>query len=106
MIISLGEGASGVLSGIFVILACISWGIDNHLTAVIDGITPQTTTFIKGLIGGTVNLTIGMVLSEGNIQFSNLVVALLIGVFSYGISIYLYVTSAQNLGGNPKPNSL
>ncbi len=92
------ENTSGIISGLFIVLACICWGIDNHLTAIIDGITPQTTTFIKGLVGGTINLCIGMLLSGRNIEIQYIGIGLLIGIFSYGISIFLYVTSAQNLG--------
>lgn len=92
------ENSSGIISALFIILACICWGVDNHLTAIIDGITPQATTFIKGLFGGTVNLMIGMFLSGNKIEIQYIGIGLLIGVFSYGISIFLYVTSAQNLG--------
>ncbi|MDO9577270.1 MAG: DMT family transporter [Candidatus Cloacimonadales bacterium] len=98
IIISVQESSSGILSGFFIILACISWGFDNHFTAIIDGISPQTITFIKGLFGGITNLTIGLILSNGQIQINYIPLALLIGIFSYGISIVLYVISAQNLG--------
>lgn len=98
IIISSQEGVSGIISALFVSSACISWAIDNHLTAIIDGVSPQTTTFIKGLVGGTVNLIIGMFLSGWQISLFYILIALLIGIFSYGLSIYLYVTSAQNLG--------
>jgi len=52
MVISWQEGISGIVSGVFVLLACVCWAFDNHLTAIIDGLTPQATTFIKGLAGG------------------------------------------------------
>tara|TARA_R110000850_G_scaffold273358_1_gene409653 strand:- start:194 stop:373 length:180 start_codon:yes stop_codon:yes gene_type:complete len=38
------------------------WGIDNHLTANIDGIIPSQSTFWKGLVAGLVNLSIGVTL--------------------------------------------
>jgi drug/metabolite transporter (DMT)-like permease len=98
IIISTQESASGFVSGLFILLACISWGFDNHLTAIIDGVSPQTITFLKGLFGGMTNLMIGMFLSGWQIQINYIPAALLIGIFSYGISIVLYVTSAQNLG--------
>jgi drug/metabolite transporter (DMT)-like permease len=92
------ESASGFVSGFFVLLACISWGFDNNLTSILDGISPQTITFIKGVFGSIVNLTIGMFLSNFNITWEYIPYALLIGVFSYGISIVLFVITAQNLG--------
>ena len=98
IIITSSERGSGIISGLFVVAACFCWGIDNHLTAIVDGVTPQTTTFIKGLFGGTVNLLIGMFLNNWSIRIEYLGIALVIGVISYGISIFLYVTAAQNLG--------
>jgi len=98
IIISSQESTSGIVSAIFILLACICWGFDNHFSAIIDGVSPQTITFVKGVVGGITNLTIGMFLSNWQIQLNYIPAALLIGVFSYGISIVLYVTSAQNLG--------
>jgi drug/metabolite transporter (DMT)-like permease len=98
VIITLGETNSGLLSAAFILIACISWGIDNHLSAVIDGVSPQTLTFIKGIFGGLTNLSIGMILSNWQIELHYIPLALVIGIFSYGFSIVLYVTAAQNLG--------
>lgn len=92
------ERASGLASGAFILAACVCWGIDNQLTSITDGVTPRTTTFIKGLAGGTVNLAIGMSLAREGIPARYVAIALAIGIVSYGISIFLYVTSAQNLG--------
>lgn len=63
VILALGEGPAGILSGLLVLGACISWGIDNHVTALIDGITPAQSTFWKGLAAGTTNLLIGLSLA-------------------------------------------
>ncbi len=98
VIISVQEPDSGVIPAIFVLLACVFWGLDNHLSALIDGVSPQTITFIKGIFGGVTNLTIGIILSNTLVKWEYVPVALLIGIFSYGFSIVLYVTSAQNLG--------
>ncbi|MDP8204722.1 MAG: EamA family transporter [Candidatus Tenebribacter mawsonii] len=98
IIVSSQESGSGIISGIFILFACISWGFDNHYTAIIDGVSPQTITFIKGVFGGLTNLIIGLLISKGEIQLNYIPIALLVGIFSYGISIVFYVTSAQNLG--------
>ena len=47
---------------------------------------------------GLTNLIIGLILQKGQIQLNYVPLALVVGVFSYGISIVLYVISAQNLG--------
>ncbi len=91
-------GSAGFKAGGLIALACVSWGIDNHLTALIDGITPAQSTFWKGIVAGTVNLTIGLILSPLIGNALHIGGALILGIFSYGISILLYITSAQNLG--------
>jgi drug/metabolite transporter (DMT)-like permease len=55
IITSFGEGSSGLTSGLLIAAACFCWGLDNHLTALTDGASPQTVTFIKGIVAGSVN---------------------------------------------------
>jgi drug/metabolite transporter (DMT)-like permease len=99
IIISLNEDMTGLRSGIFVILACISWGIDNHLTAIVDGISSKATTFIKGVVGGIVNVTLGIVLFDAlDLLQVQALLAILLGMVSYGISIVLYVSASQIIG--------
>jgi drug/metabolite transporter (DMT)-like permease len=78
--------------------ACFCWGIDNHLTALTDGATPQAVTFVKGIMAGMVNLIIGFSIADTQIVYNNIIASLIVGGFSYGLSIVLYVTSAQNIG--------
>ncbi len=98
IVLAWGEGPAGWLAGLFIVLATISWGVDNHLTALIDGISPAQSTFWKGIVAGAVNLGIGLFSSSFNMDLPSIGLGLLIGVFSYGISIVLYIISAQNLG--------
>ena len=99
VIISLNEDVSGLRAGILIVIACFFWGIDNHLTAVIDGISSQATTFIKGVVGGVVNMTLGIVLFNATVLLqSQAVITVLVGMVSYGISIMLYISAAQIIG--------
>jgi len=98
VIISFGEGMSGLSSGMLITAACFCWGADNHLTAITDGATPQTVTFIKGMVAGTVNFIIGCLIASRPVEMGTIFPAILLGAFSYGISIVLYVISAQNVG--------
>ena len=97
-LLSVSEGCAGVQAGLLVALACVCWGLDNHYTALITGITPAQTTFWKGLVAGMVNFSIGINLDAYTATLSLTAVAITVGVFSYGISIVLYITSAQKLG--------
>ncbi len=93
-----GKGGGGIVPIILISLGCICWGLDNHLTALIDGISPAQTTMWKGFVAGTFNLLLGSAIS-GAAGLENMVwVALLVGALSYGFSITLYVTAAQGLG--------
>lgn len=98
LITSIGEGVGGLTSALLITSACFCWGIDNHLTALTDGATPQAVTFVKGIIAGMVNLLIGISISDSTIVLNNFFVALIVGGFSYGLSIVLFITSAQNIG--------
>jgi drug/metabolite transporter (DMT)-like permease len=98
IITSFGEGSSGLTSGLLITAACICWAVDNHLTALTDGASPQTVTFIKGTVAGSVNLLIGCLITDQAMKFGSIAPAILVGIFSYGFSILLYVTSAQNIG--------
>lgn len=98
VLLATGEGAAGVQAGILVALACLCWGLDNHFTALIDGITPAESTFWKGLAAGSTNLLIGLSLAPMLAAPGLLAAGLAIGFISYGLSIVLYITAAQRLG--------
>lgn len=98
VLVALGDGAGAVIPALLVALACLCWGIDNHLTALIDGLTPQQSTFVKGCVAGAVNLSIGLLLGPGLPAAATVAAALALGAVSYGGSIALYITAAQGLG--------
>lgn len=93
-----GPQAAGIGPGLLILAACVCWGLDNHLTALIDGITPSQSTFWKGAVAGTVNLTIGVLLAPISVDWLVIVYALTLGALSYGVSIVLYIRSAQAIG--------
>jgi len=97
-ILSHEEGVAGPAAGLLVAGACVCWGIDNHLTALIDGITPTQSTLCKGLVAGSVNLAIGLSLAPLDAGAVSVGLALLVGALSYGASIALYITAAQQMG--------
>ncbi len=97
-ILAFSEGLAGFQAGLLVLLACMCWGLDNHLTALIDGISPAQSTFWKGIVAGSTNLLIGLILAPLSAPIGITFGAILIGIFSYGLSIVLYITSAQQIG--------
>ena len=96
--ISLSEGSAGPQAAMLVLLACACWGLDNHLTALIDGITPVQSTLWKGLAAGTTNLAIGIALDPLAGGMTSVIAAMFVGAWAYGASIVLYISAAQALG--------
>ncbi len=93
-----GGGWPGVQAALLVAMACTCWGLDNHLTALIDGITPACSTLVKGIVAGSTNLAIGLALAPVIASPGDLAAALIVGALSYGASIALYIASAHEIG--------
>ena len=98
VILSWPGASDGFGAGLLVLAACACWGLDNHLTALIDGITPSQSTFWKGLVAGVTNLAIGLALEPLAAGLMAVAAALFVGIWAYGASIVLYIRSAQALG--------
>jgi drug/metabolite transporter (DMT)-like permease len=84
--------------GILIAAACIAWGLDNNHTASIHNLDAVRCTFLKGMIFGSVNFLIATQLVETWPGANQIIFALLIGAFSYGISIVLYIAAARQMG--------
>lgn len=97
ILLSPGTPGGGVAIGL-VALACVAWGLDNNLTSVIDRFTPAQVTFAKGLIAGSVNLTLGFLFGPEPALVWPFGVGLLVGALCYGASLLLYIGAAQHLG--------
>jgi drug/metabolite transporter (DMT)-like permease len=97
-IVAWDGGWPGFLACSLTAAACVCWGLDNHLTARIDGITPAQSTFAKGIVAGGFNLALGALAAPFRAEPAEIASALLVGVLSYGLSIPLYIRAAHVLG--------
>ena len=97
VLLGFNEGWSGWLGMACIAGAAVAWGLDNNFTAIIDGISAEDSTFWKGLIAGTTNLAIGLAFFSWRLDW-NWLWALALGAVAYGVSIALYIRSAQGLG--------
>lgn len=98
VLVTMGEGSAGVIPALLVAGACVCWGLDNSLTALIGALTPQETTFFKGMIAGTVNTVIGVLVVKSFPAGSIILAALGLGAICCGGSIALFITAAQQVG--------
>ncbi|MGH9139499.1 MAG: DMT family transporter [Acidimicrobiales bacterium] len=94
----LAGGGTDVRAGALLIAAaCACWAVDNCVTAGLDELSAASITLVKGIVAGTVNLAIGLVL--GGVPPAGVALtALVIGAFGYGASITLWVAGARELG--------
>jgi drug/metabolite transporter (DMT)-like permease len=81
----------------FVAGACLCWAVDNCITASLDELAPHHITMAKGVVAGSVNLAVGLLVARPP-SLSQVVAALVIGALGYGLSITLWVTGARDLG--------
>jgi drug/metabolite transporter (DMT)-like permease len=97
-VILAGASDAGVAVGAVLVAAtCVCWGIDNAITASLDSYTPSRITFAKGVVAGSVNLVLGLVL-DGAPVARFVFAALAIGSVGYGLSITMWITGARLVG--------
>jgi drug/metabolite transporter (DMT)-like permease len=94
-----GNGSFGISIGALgVLVATGLWGLDNNLTRNISAKDPLTIVMIKGLVAGSISLLLALLIKS---QFPSprvLLGAMLLGSFSYGLSILLFVRALRSLG--------
>jgi drug/metabolite transporter (DMT)-like permease len=93
-----GGRVSWSLSALAVALATFFWGLDNNLTREIHGYSAAYIAQLKGLVAGTFNLLLGILVLG---QVPSLLPALAgaaLGAVSYGLSLVLFVYALRLLG--------
>jgi drug/metabolite transporter (DMT)-like permease len=78
--------------------ACLAWAIDNNLTRKVSAADPMQIAMVKGLAAGIVNVTIALSLGAPLPGIAALTGAGLLGFFSYGVSLTLFVLALRHLG--------
>jgi drug/metabolite transporter (DMT)-like permease len=81
-----------------VVSACLAWGVDNNLTRKVALKDASWIASIKGLVAGSVNLALAFSLGGSLPPFHNIIEAMLLGFFAYGISLALFVVALRSLG--------
>lgn len=78
--------------------ACLAWGIDNNLTRKLSAADPVQIAMVKGLVAGTVNLTLAIATGASLPGPMQLGAAALVGFLGYGVSLVLFVLALRHLG--------
>ncbi|WP_175107688.1 DMT family transporter [Pararobbsia alpina] len=92
-------GASGVSVGaLLVVGACVAWAIDNNLTRKVSTNDAMVIAGLKGLVAGSVNLGIALLMGAHLPGVGKMAAAMLTGFAGYGVSLVLFVVALRNLG--------
>ena len=86
------------LGSVFVILAAISWGLENNFTRRLSFNDPLMVVVIKGIFSGLGSFIIALSLNVIIWDVMLILATLLLGFVAYGLSIFFYVTAQRELG--------
>lgn len=83
---------------LFVLAACVYWGLENNCTRCLSKSDPLEIVVIKGFGSGIGAIGIGLIVGESLPVWSDILKILLLGFVAYGLSIYFYVYAQRDLG--------
>lgn len=87
------------LSGPLLLLAAgVAWGVDNNLTRHISSKDAVQISQIKGLVAGSISLSVAVVLGSTIPVDRSLILALILGSVSYGASLVFFILALQGMG--------
>ncbi|WP_139904954.1 DMT family transporter [Clostridium thermarum] len=86
------------LGALGVVGACVCWGIDNNFTRNISAKNPFSIAIFKGFVAGSFSLFLALLLKQHIPDFKVVLLAMILGFFSYGLSIVLFVLAMRELG--------
>jgi drug/metabolite transporter (DMT)-like permease len=95
-----GQSKFSIAGPLLILLAVVCWGIDNNLTRQISDKNPIQITYLKGLIGGVISVSTALLLGKTVALDFTLLLALLLGAFSYGISLVFFIKALAGLGSS------
>ena len=86
------------LGSLFVLAACVCWGMENNCTRCLSKSDPLEIVVIKGFGSGIGSVMIGLIVGESLPVWSDILKILVLGFVAYGLSIYFYVYAQRYLG--------
>jgi drug/metabolite transporter (DMT)-like permease len=89
---------TNILGPLAVVGACLAWAIDNNLTRKVSLSDPVRIAMLKGLVAGTINLVLALLIGASMPSLVPLAAAALLGFFGYGLSLVLFVLALREIG--------
>ncbi|MBV1825681.1 DMT family transporter [Komagataeibacter oboediens] len=94
------QGHAAVAPGaLYIIAACVCWGIDNNLSGRLSAADPVRIAMLKGVVAGSVNLCAALVLQHARMPGAAVVAAAGgVGFLGYGVSLVAFMLGLRHLG--------
>ncbi|MBC3885119.1 DMT family transporter [Undibacterium griseum] len=89
---------SSIWPALAVLGACLAWGIDNNLTRKVSLSDATWIASVKGLVAGSVNLTLAFLVGAAWPHWPYGLGAMVVGFLAYGVSLTLFVVGLRHLG--------
>ena len=86
------------IGSLFVLLACVCWGIENNCTRRLSHCDPLRIVLLKGIFSGSASAVIGFCIGERIAVLWSIPAVLAVGFVAYGLSIFFYVYAQRILG--------
>lgn len=93
-----GDSMKFSYGSLFILLACLCWGIENNCTRRLSSKDPLEIVLIKGVFSGAGSVVIGLCLGERLTSLWSVLTVLGVGFVAYGLSIFFYVYAQRLLG--------
>ncbi len=92
------DASTGWIGPFAVAAACLCWAIDNNLTRKVSASDALLIAGVKGLVAGGFNTTLAFALGASLPAGGNVMMAMAVGLFGYGISLVSFVMALRGLG--------
>lgn len=88
------------IGSVFVLLSCICWGLENNFTKLLSIKDTRQITIIKGIFSGLGGLIIAFIIGEVFPSIKYVLLTMILGFFSYGVSVCFYIYAQRFLGAS------
>lgn len=93
-----GEGVRLDAGAALITAACLAWGIDNNLTRKLSAADPVVIASIKGVVAGSVNVVLAILIGASVPPVATLGMAAVVGFLGVGVSLVLFMLALRHLG--------
>ncbi len=93
-----GKESSSLAGPLLVAVACLCWALDNNFTRRASASDAVVLASLKGIVAGTVNASLALLLGMAMPSLPSIAGALSVGFMGYGVSLVLFILALRHLG--------